>query len=63
MKWRVNSVGDCSNCGAARQSASHLWLKNENFGAESRDRTGDLTITNRLLYQLSYLGSVVLATT
>ena len=26
-------------------------------GAEGRDRTGDLTITNRLLYQLSYLGS------
>ncbi len=26
-------------------------------GAEDRDRTGDLPITNRLLYQLSYLGS------
>ena len=25
-------------------------------GAEGRDRTADLTITNRLLYQLSYLG-------
>jgi hypothetical protein len=29
----------------------------EMFGAEGRDRTGDLTITNRLLYQLSYLGN------
>ncbi len=27
------------------------------MGAEGRDRTGDLTITNRLLYQLSYLGA------
>jgi hypothetical protein len=27
-------------------------------GAEGRDRTGDLAITNRSLYQLSYFGYV-----
>ncbi len=30
---------------------------NEIDGAEGETRTLDLTITNRLLYQLSYLGS------
>ncbi len=32
-------------------------IQGKEVGAEDRDRTGDLTITNRLLYQLSYLGS------
>ena len=27
-----------------------------NFGADARNRTGDLHITNVLLYQLSYIG-------
>ena len=27
-----------------------------NYGADNRDRTGDLLITNQLLYQLSYVG-------
>ncbi len=41
----------------------HLRTERQEFegsrfsGAEGRDRTGDLTITNRLLYHLSYLGS------
>ena len=29
-------------------------------GANGRNRTGDLLITNQLLYQLSYVGFVVL---
>ena len=38
------------------------WIKNSGFyrtfiGAEARNRTADLLITNQLLYQLSYLGS------
>ncbi len=26
------------------------------YGADNQDRTGDLLITNQLLYQLSYVG-------
>ena len=30
------------------------------YGANGRNRTGDLLITNQLLYQLSYVGPLVL---
>ena len=30
------------------------------FGADKRDRTADLLITNQLLYQLSYVGRLQL---
>ena len=29
------------------------------LGADNRDRTGDLLITNQLLYQLSYVGPLL----
>ena len=31
-----------------------------NYGADNRDRTGDLLITNQLLYQLSYVGLLLI---
>jgi hypothetical protein len=42
--------------GARELKMSNVLFRNGISGAEGRDRTGDLTITNRLLYQLSYLG-------
>lgn len=32
------------------------WGEHEKDGAEERNRTSDLLITNQLLYQLSYFG-------
>ena len=47
-----------------RQETKNLWrsttvgvfFDEANFGADAPNRTGDLLITNQLLYQLSYVG-------
>jgi hypothetical protein len=36
-------------------------LESSKTGADDRTRTGDLLITNQLLYQLSYIGMLVSA--
>jgi hypothetical protein len=45
---------------AAQKLTDRCFYRYKENGAEGRNRTGDLTITNRLLYQLSYLGRIVL---
>ena len=41
------------------KEASKAMVCAESYGAESRIRTGDLLITNQLLYQLSYFGPLL----
>jgi hypothetical protein len=53
MRGRTGLSKSCRNL-TGRSLRAPMSL--ESGGAEGRDRTGDLTITNRLLYQLSYLG-------
>ncbi len=40
--------------------ANPLQIHSKKQKADDRDRTGDLLITNQLLYQLSYVGKVKL---
>jgi hypothetical protein len=51
--WLERSIA-----GVARKGRRSLMLRvtHRNHGADDRIRTGDLLITNQLLYQLSYVG-------
>ena len=43
----------------AQEALQTIDLKGERNGAQGRNRTSDTAIFNRMLYQLSYLGSRV----
>ena len=53
---RPHSAASVPGRGVCVSAYAELCAKS-GFGADGRTRTGDMTLTKRLLYQLSYIGS------
>ena len=58
MSWSATSVSTACGLGAGGEARKNAACERRFFttGAGGRNRTGDLRITNALLYQLSYAG-------